>query len=86
MDEIEMLRKKIDEIDTAIIQHLAERAAVSRRVGEVKKTLGKKVLDTEREKYLENYHKQVATQYGLAPDFVEPLFKFIMANSRGLQK
>jgi len=52
MDEIEELRKKIDDIDENLIDLLNERVKISKLIGDLKTKRKIPVIQTEREKYI----------------------------------
>ena len=49
MDELQALRKKIDEIDQCIVGLLAERFAAAKQVGDYKKARGLEIMQQSRE-------------------------------------
>ena len=49
MIELNLLRKKIDEIDDKLLILLKERLAVSKKIGEIKKRNNMPIYDPERE-------------------------------------
>lgn len=52
MDELKLLRKEIDQIDTQILKLLSKRFRVIKKIGDVKHKQGLKVRDTKREQEL----------------------------------
>ena len=50
MIELELMRKKIDEIDDKLLALFKERIEVSRKIGLLKKNYKMKIFDAQREK------------------------------------
>ncbi|MBI5046467.1 prephenate dehydratase [Candidatus Micrarchaeota archaeon] len=79
--ELEDLRKKIDRIDSEIIQLLSDRMEIAVRTKHLKKT----VSDPDREKEL--LSKIISRSRGLlSPAFSEKLYKEILLESKSLQQ
>lgn len=83
MDLLE-LRKKIDEIDTQIVELYEKRMDVSRQVAEYKIETGKKVFDKAREEEKLRKVKSL-THNEFNSHGIEELFEQIMSMSRKLQ-
>ena len=84
MDELQNLRRDIDEIDSGLVELFRRRMEVTRRVGEYKRERGVPVLDQARE-------RQVLQNKGeLAGDELRPavitLYQTILALSRRQQR
>lgn len=84
MDELEVLRGQINEIDRQMVELYEKRMDVCRRVGEYKQAHGLPVLDTEREKQVLQSKAALVHEPALRPG-VTALFEQIMAQSRRLQ-
>ena len=78
MDEIQRLRKKVDEFDELILKALSERAETCKAIGKVKKKQGMPVRDVSREKEIYERVKQKATQFHLDPLQVEAVYREIV--------
>lgn len=83
---IKQLRKKIDDIDSAIIKKLSARQKLSIKIGKLKNKSGQKVIDVKREIKLMHLYKNLSNKYQLQEDFVKRLFTLIIKNSRKVQK
>lgn len=84
MLDLEEIRKKIDLIDSQLIELFEERMELCEKVAQYKIEVGKKVLDEEREKAkLEAV--QAMVQNPSNAHAIDDLFSQIMANSRKMQ-
>ncbi|MGZ4851002.1 MAG: chorismate mutase [Candidatus Bathyarchaeia archaeon] len=86
MDEIEELRKKVDEIDEQIITALCERAKACKTIGLVKKKKGAPVRDIGREGEVYKRVKQKAIEFRLDPVQVEAIFREIVNMCSAVQE
>ena len=76
-DNIEHLRSQIDDIDARIVQSLAERMNVSRRIGEFKKEKNIAILQISRWDEVMEKMREEAAIYGLDPEFVGKIYSAI---------
>ena len=83
--KLDVLRKKIDAVDSAIVRKLAERKKLSAQVGTLKAKFSMAVKDPKREQALMKLYERLSKQYQLHPDFVKHVFKTIIVQSRKLQ-
>lgn len=82
---IEKWRKKIDEIDAALLQLLNQRAGYSREIGLIKRDLGLPVYDPQRER--EIFERLELLNHGpLGNPAVHRLFERILDESRRVVK
>ncbi len=86
MDEIEKLRKKVDEIDEQIIAGLCERAKACEAIGLVKKKRGMPVKDIGREDEVYKKVKQRAIEFHLDPVQVEAVYREIVNMCSAVQE
>jgi chorismate mutase len=86
MDEIELLRKKVDEIDEQIIFALSERAKICKSIGLVKKKQGKPVRDVSREVKVFKRVQKKAIQFHLNPVQVESVYREIVNMCSAVQE
>ncbi len=80
------LRETIDLIDNNILLLLAERQAIVRQIGDIKKKRGQKVFDRKREGQVLKKQLPVAEDLGLDRAFSEDLFRAIFALARTTQR
>lgn len=85
MSTIEELRKQIEQTDAYIIEKLAQRQELSKKIGALKAKEGKNIRSPARKKLFE-YYDFLSRQYHLQQDFVNQLFKIIISNSKKVQK
>jgi chorismate mutase / prephenate dehydratase len=79
------LRHSIDDVDSRIIKLLAERLAISGRIGEEKQREGKPLTDASREAVvLERIHK-LSAEEGIDSAAVESIYRRIIAVSKSVQ-
>jgi chorismate mutase len=86
MDEIQQLRKKVDEIDEQIIIALCERTKTCKAIGLIKKTQGKPVKDVNRENDVFKRVKEKAVQFHLNPTQVEAVYREIVNMCSAIQE
>ena len=77
-EDIQKLRDDINRLNGEIIELLAERVNIAKQIGEVKKKLGKPVIDTSREAVVYEQVKQHANDMNLDQEGVEKVFKEII--------
>src|SRR6187399_956252 len=81
-DALEVLRRRIDGIDSQLVNLLTERRRVVEEVAKVKREHELPASHPAREENLISARREQAEAAGLDPDFVEDLFRTIMRNSR----
>ncbi len=77
-EDIQKLRDDINRLNGEIIELLAERVNIAKQIGEVKKKLGKPVIDTSREADVYEQVKQLANDMDLDQEGIEKVFKEII--------
>lgn len=85
MKQLNILRKQIDEIDKKLIVLLAQRAAVSKKIGDSKKKHNKPVLDAKRWKTVLQTRIQQAEIHDLPANFIKKIFTLIHNYSQNIQ-
>jgi len=83
--DLERLRKRIDEVDTRLVELLAERMDIVSRVAAYKRRSGAQIRDVDREQALLNARRDQAESLGLSPDPVESIYRLILLASRDHQ-
>ncbi|MGD7704860.1 chorismate mutase [Microlunatus sp. Y2014] len=78
-EELLRLRKSIDNMDAALIHLLAERFAITQRVGELKADLGLSPADPGREARQIERLRGLALDADLDPEFAEKFLNFVIA-------
>jgi chorismate mutase/prephenate dehydratase len=83
--ELSKLRKRIDEIDEALLGLLKERLEVAKRIGAEKDALGLPIRDPGREDEVLAKARRRAEDLGLNPEVVEKVFRSIIELSIACQ-
>ncbi len=86
MDEIQQLRKKVDEVDEQILNALNERAKLCRAIGFIKKKKGMKIRDTARETEVYERVKEKAVEFHLDSMKVEAVYREIVNMCSAVQE
>ena len=86
MDELQQLRKKVDEVDEQIIIALCERAKTCTAIGLIKKMEGLPVKDVKRENEVLKRVKQKAVEFNLNPLQVEAVYREIVNMCSAIQE
>lgn len=79
------LRGEIERIDRAVVELIAERVAVARRVGPVKRALGMPLLDPPREAAVVRRAGALAREAGVDDEDVRYLFWHLVGLCRRVQ-
>lgn len=82
---LEKLRNKIDKLDVQILQLLAKRFEISRKISEEKKRNKLPIEDKERERQLFAELDPKVTKLNLRKRFVKKLFQLITSESKRIQ-
>ncbi len=86
MEDIQRLRKKIDEIDEHLLRLLGERLEICRSIGLLKKEQGMPIIDTYRENEVFSNIKAKAADFGLDSDQVEAIYRQIVIMCSSVQE
>lgn len=86
MQDIQKLRKKIDEIDEYILRYLGDRAEICRSIGLLKREQSLPITDTPRENEIYAKIREKAADFGLDPDQVEAIYRQIVNMCSSLQE
>lgn len=77
--ELDRLRRSIDNIDAALVHLLAERFKCTQQVGALKARSGMPPADRDRERHQVARLRALATEAGLDPVFAEKFLAFVIA-------
>jgi chorismate mutase/prephenate dehydratase len=80
-NNLDSIRKRLDEIDRTILKALAQRQGLVKEVSELKLKNEKGIRDLEREEQLLNRIRDLAHEVGLDRYYAEHLFREIITNS-----
>ena len=83
MIELELMRKKIDEIDDKLLVLFKERLEVSKKIGLLKKKYNIKIFDPQREQeIIDNYTQNVSDD---EKKYIEKFLRNLMDISKEVQ-
>ena len=85
LSDLNSLRKKIDEIDAAIVDLLAQRMAVCKDVAAVKAQSATAVMQPQRVREVLSMRRQWAIDKQVDPDFTEQLFRILLAETHRIE-
>ncbi|MCP9290352.1 MULTISPECIES: prephenate dehydratase [Gracilimonas] len=80
-DELDSIRKQLDDIDRTILKALAQRQGLVKEVSDMKLKNEQGIRDLEREEQLLNRIRDLAHEVGLDRYYAEHLFREIITNS-----
>ena len=83
--ELEAVRAEIERVDEAIVFLIDERLRLARRVGELKRSAGMRVLDPGREAAVVRRAGALARERGLDDEAVRDVFWRLIEMSRSAQ-
>ncbi|NLE05529.1 MAG: chorismate mutase [Crenarchaeota archaeon] len=86
MDDINQLRKKIDDIDKQLLELISHRVQVCRLIGALKKEQNLPISDPSREQEVYKQAKDNALQAGLNPIQIETIYREIVNMCSAVQK
>ena len=86
MDDINQLRKRIDEVDEQILQFLNKRTEICRSIGLLKKKQRIPIKDLPRENDVYAHIKKKAAGLGLEPVQVEAVYRQIVNMCTAVQE
>ncbi|HEU4881453.1 MAG TPA: chorismate mutase [Longimicrobium sp.] len=84
-EELSRIRDEIVRVDRAIVELIAERVALARQVGPVKRALGMPTLDPPREAAVVRRASALAREAGLAEEDVRYVFWHLVGLCRRVQ-
>ena len=77
-EELKIKRQQLDQVDLQIVDLLAKRFEITRKVGEVKAAYSLEALDGKRETEKLSLLKDYSKKFELSGSLVESLFALIM--------
>jgi chorismate mutase len=86
MDDLKLLRKKIDSVDGQILRLFAERVKVCQKIGATKKAQNLPVQDKAREEEVYRQTREKAAKLGLNPIRVEAVYREIVNMCSSVQE
>mgnify|MGYP005638877817 FL=1 len=85
LELLDSLREGINKKDKGILTGVSERFGDVAKILHIKRDLGRKIEDGDREAELRLFHEGVARELGLSVDFVRKLFDLIIEESKRIQ-
>jgi chorismate mutase len=86
LENINQLRKRIDEVDEQILRLLSERVKICKSIGSLKKEHGIPIKDAYRESEVYVHVRQKAVEFGLDPAQVESVYHQITNMCHSVQE
>ncbi|MCW3983373.1 MAG: chorismate mutase [Candidatus Bathyarchaeota archaeon] len=86
MEDIAVLREKVDAVDDQILRDLVQRVKICRAIGELKKQQGKPVHDIHRETEVLKRVRERAEMLKLDPDKIERIYREIVNMCSSVQQ
>ncbi|AKC59760.1 bifunctional chorismate mutase/prephenate dehydrogenase [Blochmannia endosymbiont of Polyrhachis (Hedomyrma) turneri] len=86
IEELNILRNKIDKVDKSLLKLLSKRLALVSQVGEVKSRHGLFIYAPEREKIMLDSRRRDAIKLGVSPDLIEDIIRRIIRESYSNEK
>lgn len=83
---LEELRKKLDSIDTRLLESVAERQAVIREIAQTKQATGSPLRDYKREREVFQIARRNAERVGISPEVAESLMRQLIRYSLTMQE
>jgi len=75
MEELRILRKKIDSVDKKILMLLVKRIELVKKIGEYKRKVGKVIVDKKREKEKIDRLEIIGKKHGIKREAIEKAWK-----------
>ncbi|NDH45173.1 MAG: chorismate mutase family protein [Actinobacteria bacterium] len=85
LSSLDDLRKQIDDIDSAIVELLAQRMEVCREVADLKSQTNTAVIQPQRVREVLTTRRQWAIDNDVDPDFVEQLFRILLSETHRIE-
>ncbi|MGA2681280.1 MAG: chorismate mutase [Candidatus Bathyarchaeia archaeon] len=86
MDELELYRKQVDQIDDLILKALTERVKICMAIGLVKKKRGIPIKDLSRENDVYRKVKDNSAEFGLDSQKLEAIYREIVNMCSAVQE
>ena len=86
MQDIQQLRKRINEVDDQILQALSERVKICKAIGDVKKKQGVAIRDSYRENEVYKRVKEKSAQFALDPVQIKAVYREIVNMCSAVQE
>ncbi|HHY78630.1 MAG TPA: chorismate mutase [Clostridiales bacterium] len=84
MEEMEILRREIDEIDEQLVMLFEKRMELVRKIGDIKRQKGMEITDSQREEYVIKKALEKLNDKGLSEE-LEMFFRNLISISKKIQ-
>lgn len=84
--DLDRLRARLDEIDTLLVQTIAERQSIVAQIGKVKHSAGGQLRDFRRERQVLDKVRRSATAAGMQADLAEDIMRRLIGSSLTTQE
>ncbi|AFZ59104.1 chorismate mutase [Anabaena cylindrica FACHB-243] len=78
MNRLEGFRQEIDDVDSQIVEALAKRFEIAKRVADFKKQQGIPMMQPDRVEAVKQRRRELGTQHGLDGEFMVALYSLII--------
>jgi chorismate mutase len=85
LEDLKLLRNRIDTIDNQLLQLLHERANASAEVGELKKQLNIEIIDRRRESEIFKILEKKCKEQNLDFEYIQTIWNIILNKSHDIQ-
>lgn len=86
MEDLQQLREQIDSVDNKLLELIASRLTLVKKVGEIKKSLGRQVRDPQREEDMLEKLGNKGESFGLAKSVVKKIWQTFFEVSYDVEK
>jgi len=84
LEEMEILRREIDEIDEQLVMLFEKRMELVRKIGDIKRQKGMEITDSQREEYVIKKALEKLNDKGLSEE-LEMFFRNLISISKKIQ-
>ena len=85
-ERLNEIRKKIDEIDSKILELIAQRNSLAKDIAEAKSKLGIPIEDKEREKYKYDKIRKLCKEHNVDENVGKSISKILIEHNKALQR
>lgn len=86
MKQLDKKRKELDQLDLEIVSLLGRRIDIVRKIGKIKKKLGNKVKDKQREKKVITSLTEQSKKHKIDQSLIKKIWKVLFEHSYKIEK
>jgi chorismate mutase len=86
MEELAKFRQELDMLDVQLLEILAHRTRLSRKIGMLKKKTNLPIEQKDREQQILAIKQMQAIEYNVNPDLAIKIFQLIIQDSKQIQE